>query len=311
MADVSDTSQLVRESPPDYHAAMNQELQIKCRDGASLAATYFEPARPAGVAAVINGATGVPRGYYETFAGHLADLGIAVLTYDYRGIGGSSGVRGSMEDWGALDQPAALDRLGALRPDDALVVVGHSFGGQVLGLAPNIDRARAALLVAAQHGHWRHWSGARRLRIWLLWWFLIPVLTRVFGHFPGQYFGTARLPSAVARNWARWGRSPHYVSDGSGNPLRPFNDKVSMPIRWLSFDDDPIAPFDAVEALRQYYPRAQVERRHIVPKDWGLDAVGHFGFFRKSLPRPVWNDLARWLIGAVTDPAGDRGRSPN
>lgn len=274
-------------------------MTVDCRDGATIAATFFEPADPAGVAALINGATGVPRGYYDAFAGHLADLGVAVLTYDYRGIGDSREAQGSMEDWGALDQPAALERLAALRPNDALVVVGHSFGGQVLGLAPNIDRVRAALLVASQHGYWRHWPARQRLRIWLLWWFLIPVLTRLFGHFPGQYFGTARLPSEVARNWARWGRSPHYVSDQAGRALRPFNDKVRMPIRWLSFADDPIAPYEAVEALRAYYPGARIERRHVAPGDLGLEAIGHFGFFRKSLPKQVWNDLAGWMIGAA------------
>jgi hypothetical protein len=45
-----------------------------------------------------------------------------------------------------------------------------------------------------------------------------------------------------------------------GEPLRPHNEQVAFPIRWLSFTDDPIAPYGAVEALRPYYPRASVER---------------------------------------------------
>ena len=75
---------------------------------------------------------------------------------------------------------------------------------------------------------------------------------------------------------------------------------MSMPIRWLSFSDDPIAPFGAVEALRSYYPNAAIERRHHAPADLELEAIGHFGFFRKSMPRRPWDDLAAWLERALT-----------
>ena len=77
--------------------------------------------------------------------------------------------------------------------------------------------------------------------------------------------------------------------------MRPHNQDVTFPIRWLSFTDDPIAPYEAVEALRPYYPGAPVERRHLSPADLGTEAVGHFGFFRKSMPRAGWDELACWL----------------
>ena len=63
----------------------------------------------------------------------------------------------------------------------------------------------------------------------------------------------------------------------------------------MSFSDDPIAPHGAVEALRRYYPNAAVERLHLSPADLGADAVGHFGFFRKSMPRGPWDKIADWL----------------
>jgi predicted alpha/beta hydrolase len=128
-----------------------------------------------------------------------------------------------------------------------------------------------------------------------LWWLLIPGLTTLTGRFPGAWIGTANLPANVARSWARWGRSRHYVCDASGAPLRPHNAKVVFPIRWLSFTDDPIAPYAAVEALRPYYPGALVERHHLTPADLGAEAVGHFGFFRKSMPRAAWDEIASWL----------------
>lgn len=270
---------------------------LAARDGVKLAATLFEPASANGGAILINSGAGIPRQFYAAFAGHLAACGFTVLTYDYRCIGGSEAPRAAtMEQWGGVDQASMLDHLARLAPGAARAVIGHSFGGQVLGLADNIADVRASVLICSQTGHWRHWPrGRRRLRMFALWWLLIPGFTALTGRFPGSWIGTANLPASIALSWARWGRSRHYVCDGEGKPLRPYNDKVAFPVRWLSFTDDTAAPFGAVEALRSYYPNAAVERLHLSPADIGVPAVGHFGFFRKSMPRKSWDEIASWL----------------
>jgi predicted alpha/beta hydrolase len=281
------------------------DLMLSARDGVTLAASLFEATPPFRGALLVNGGTGIPRQFYGAFAAHLAGRGFTVLTYDYRGIGGSQRPAGAtIDQWGAIDQPSMLDHLAERHPRAPLGIVGHSFGGQVLGLADNIGMVRGAVLIASQSGHWRHWpAGRRRLRMLALWWLLIPGLTALVGRFPGAWIGTANLPAGIARSWARWGRSPHYVCDARGRALRPHNADVAFPIRWLSFTDDPVAPFGAVEALRDYYPAAIVERRHLAPSDLSVDAVGHFGFFRKSMPRAGWDELACWLAKTLD---GDR-----
>lgn len=273
------------------------DLLLPARDGVRLAATFLEPETPNGVAILLNSGTAIPRQFYGAFASHLASRGFAVLTYDYRGIGGSEApADATMEQWGRIDQASMIDHLAQLAPDATRVLIGHSLGGQVLGLADNIGELDAAVLICAQSGHWRHWpAGRRRLRMLALWWLLIPGLTALTGRFPGSWIGTANLPAGIARSWARWGRSPHYVCDARGLPLRPHNDDIAMPLRWMSFSDDPIAPFDAVEALRPYYPKAAIERLHLAPADLGAESVGHFGFFRKSIARRPWDEIADWL----------------
>jgi predicted alpha/beta hydrolase len=273
------------------------DLTLAARDGVKLAATLFEPRSPNGGAVLLNSGTGIPRRFYGAFAQHLADRGFAVLSYDYRGIGQSDEpADATMEQWGAIDQASMLDHLAALAPNAARALIGHSFGGQVLGLADNIADLHAAVLICSQSGHWRYWpAGRKRLRMLALWWLLIPGLTALTGRFPGSRIGTADLPAGVARSWARWGRSRHYVCDARGRPLRPHNNEVTFPIRWMSFTDDPIAPLSAVEALLPYYPGAAIERLHLSPSELGAVSVGHFGFFRKSMPRRPWDEIADWL----------------
>ena len=273
------------------------DLNLFARDGVVLATTLFEPKQSNGGAILINSGTGIARQFYAAFAGHLAARGFTVLTYDYRGIGGSEKpADATMEEWGGVDQASMIDHLASVAPGAARAVIGHSFGGQVLGLADNIADVRAAVLICSQSGHWRHWPpGRRRLGMLALWWLLIPGLTAAMGRFPGSWIGTANLPAGVARSWARWGRSPHYVCDEHSQPLRPHNHAVTFPLRWMSFSDDPIAPLSAVEALRPYYPNAAVERLHLSPSHLGTQSVGHFGFFRKSMPRQPWDEIADWL----------------
>jgi predicted alpha/beta hydrolase len=273
------------------------DLMLPARDGVKLAATRFDATPPFRGALLLNGGTGIPRQFYAPFVSYLAGRGFTVLSYDYRGIGGSEKpAAATIDQWGSIDQASMLDHLAELCPGAPLGIVGHSFGGQVLGLADNIASVRAAVLITSQSGHWRHWpAGRRRLRMVALWWLLIPGLTALTGRFPGAWIGTANLPANIARSWARWGRSRHYVCDSRGRPFRPHNEQVTFPIRWLSFTDDPIAPYEAVEALRPYYAGAAVERRHLAPADLGTEAVGHFGFFRKSMPRAAWDELASWL----------------
>ena len=91
----------------------NTHTTIFARDGYRLAATVFAAASPQAVV-LINSAAAVPRKIYRGFAEYLAQRGFAVLTYDYRGIGGSRpaslrGFKARMRDWAAQDVAAAVD----------------------------------------------------------------------------------------------------------------------------------------------------------------------------------------------------------
>ncbi|HWY24671.1 MAG TPA: alpha/beta fold hydrolase [Nevskia sp.] len=274
------------------------DLRIPALDGVALAATAYEPRKRAvNLAVVINSATGVPRSYYRHFAEHLAAQGCAVLTYDYRGVGGSrDGGRGArMLDWGERDLPGALEWMVRYHAGQPLAAIGHSAGGWLFGLTPNNRAVDALLTVGAQVPHYRNWPTLRgKLFMWSSMNLLIPGLTRLMGQLPGAVLGGDSLPRGVALDWARWSRHRDFLVDDAGQPLREHFEAYTNPVRLLAIEDDDYAPPQAVRALAAYF-HADAEVRDVRPGDHGLRQLGHFGYFRKSAPHILWDEALGWL----------------
>lgn len=275
---------------------------LPARDGFTLSVTAYRPAA-ARYCLLINSATGIDQRFYQHFAQHAASRGAAVFSYDYRGIAGSrdalwQGAAPRMAQWGSLDMASMIDHM----PQDLpLAMLGHSVGGQLPGLVPNIARVQALLGVAAQWGYWRLWPLRQQLRLALMWYLAAPLAIRVFGKMPGWLMGGESLPLEVAREWSRWCRSPAYMSTEQGHPLRPYFADLTVPARFLCISDDQgIAPECAVRTLASLYTSAQVEVQPLRPQDWGLRALGHFGFFRRSTPRALWDQELAWVESALT-----------
>ncbi len=65
------------------------DIKLPAEDGFLLAATIYMPRGPKLQAVLINSAAAVPRKIYKGLASYIAARGCVVMTYDYRGIGGS------------------------------------------------------------------------------------------------------------------------------------------------------------------------------------------------------------------------------
>ena len=276
-----------------------EPVEITARDGLRLGAALFAPAAPGGATALVLPATGVPQEYYAKFAAYLAARGFAVLTFDYRGIGRSRAqdirrLGARMRDWALLDAAAALDFLeGHLHPGKILAI-GHSFGGQALGLLPRNERIRAGLIVGSQSGYWRNWPPLGRAWMWPATHLVLPVVSRLLGYFPGARLGFGEdLPAGVAIEWASWCRHPRYLVGALG--VEEAYAGFSAPIRAYAISDDPFAPLSAIKALLELYPASKSEIRTIHPRDLGATAIGHFGFFRERFRDTLWRDAADWL----------------
>jgi len=294
----------------------SQPVTFDARDGRSLAGSLFEPDGAPISALLVNSGTGIPRRFYARFAANAADRGFVALTYDYRGIGDSArrpldADDARYRDWGQLDMPGAIDWITHRYPGVPLVAVGHSTGGQQLGLAPNVSRVQAAVFVAVSTGYWRGMPLHYRFMTLALWRAYIPLATRVLGYAPAKKIGWGEnLPTRVAREWGAWCLEPEYMAaffDEGGRRTSPddapfgptYFNAVRFPIRAYYFSDDPISTRTNVPPMLRLYDRAKIETRWIVPVDIGAPEIGHLGFFRSDRGRPLWGDALDWLVRRI------------
>ncbi len=278
------------------------DVSFSARDGRALVGRLHRPAKAPEAAAVLLSGTAIPQGFYARFASYLSERSIAVLTFDYRGIGRSRTeplrkVRATMTDWAQHDIDGALGWLKEQFPGIPRTAIAHSFGGQALGLSPTaregIDRA---VLIASGSGFVGLYPLPARLRNVAVFHALLPAAAATLGYWPKDLGLGDGLPGGVAREWARWCRSPGYLTAHVPSGQR-FHGELEIPMLALGVTDDDYAPPAAVDALLSWYARATIERRMVSPESLGVPVIGHFGFFREAAGGKLWADVARFVRG--------------
>lgn len=278
------------------------EVRLRALDGCELAATLYAPpgvAAPAQIAVLHCGA-GIAQMRYRHFACFVARCGIALLTYDYRGVGRSrlASLRGypaTIEDWGQYDCSAAIAWLRERYPRSEMVGIAHSIGALLQGAAHNACEQARIVMIGAHTGYWGDYRGRHRLTMTLMWHGIMPIVTRLLGYFPACRLGLGDdLPGGVALQWAAR-RTSDLRPRGEGaeqDRTRQLLDRcatLERPVRMISISDDAFATEASAQRLLSYYPRLVLQRHLVIrPEEAGVRHLGHFGPFRRRAGAALW-----------------------
>lgn len=265
--------------------------------GSELVGRAFWPAHPPKSSIVIHGATGVPQVFYAKFARWAAEQGHLCLTYDYRDFGASLAINlrkstATMADWALYDQQAALNALLGLADTPKAHMIGHSLGGFMLPFHDNLGKVDQVTTVACGLVNWRDHPTPYWWTVAAFWYGIGPALTKLWGYMPGKRLGLgADIPAGVYWQWRKWCTSPGFFADEIGTVLPQMNpEPYTGPIKIIGFTDDDMAPEASINRMVPHYKQAQITRKQIDPKDYGLEDVGHLKAFT-SANAALWPEL--------------------
>ena len=264
-------------------------------DGYPLIGTLYTPEHGIKANIVLCSATGVPQAFYRRFAEYATQFGYQVLTFDYRGVAQSApkrlkGFKMSYLDWGTLDLAAAIDFLA--QDPIPLFMVGHSYGGQALGLAPNHAKVTAMYCFGTGAGWHGYMPFKEKMKVQVIWNIIFPPMVAVTGYLPWSKLNMgADLPIGVYQQWRKWCKNPTYFfADPEQHALIAQYAQVKTPIYAVSALDDDWALPNSRHAFMQHYRNAPMQFINISASDYGLKEIGHMGYFRKGAEK-IWDEI--------------------
>ncbi|WP_180003717.1 MULTISPECIES: alpha/beta hydrolase family protein [unclassified Acinetobacter] len=270
-----------------------ETLTIRCKDGYPLTARFYtanEAARKS-LPVLICPATGITAQFYHSFNVWLQAQGYDVLCFDFRGIGQSLNgslkkSKASIVQWGQLDIPAAIDALLDKTKAEKVILVGHSAGGQLLGIVPNYDKVAKVVAVSGSTGHVKGLKGRTKLLAPVMFDVIFPLSRFTLGYGPTSKIGMGEnLPKDVAKQWAQFCSKPGYVINAIGKTVPKTEDhheQITCPITVLWSTDDEIATEANVKDLIRLYPNANASHKELKPSAFGHKAIGHMLMFKRS-----------------------------
>jgi len=293
------------ENSPTITQTEAYSLSIMTDRNQALAATVYRPKTPVKKAVMIAPATGIKRQFYHNFATYLAEHGFGVLTFDNEGIGESLSTDlakcdASLISWGRHDMPAVLDALQDEFTDATYHLIGHSAGGQLIGLMPNYQSIASVFNVACSSGRIKNMDMPYKLKAIGFMEAFIPLTNLTLGYTPSDKIGMGEpLPRGVARQWREWCNGAGYIKTAFGKSIHMhFYDEIDMPALWLGFSDDEIANSENMDDMIRVFTKMPAEKRFLDPKDFGVSSIGHMRYFssRTNAKAPkLWQTAIDWL----------------
>ncbi len=280
-----------------------KDIHFQCKDGYNLAGTLYTPSEGSTNrnALLFAPATGMKRGFYNSLASYLVSLGYGCLTFENRGIGDSlqgsiKECKASLIDWGTFDLVGAFHELQRRFPNNKYHIIGHSAGGQLVGLIPNFKDISSVFNFACSSGQIDQMRVPFRYQARFFMDIFIPISNRLLGYTKSGLVGMGEsLPQQVAADWRNWCNAQGYVEADFGKRIEEhwFYD-IDCPSLWVNATDDDIANNDNVDDMTRVFKALPIERLELDPSREGLREIGHMKFFSQK-SKKLWSYLIDWL----------------
>ncbi|MEE1652974.1 alpha/beta hydrolase family protein [Brachymonas sp. J145] len=287
----------------------SQTLTIPAVDGYPLHARIWRQSEAAAPVVIINPATSVLSRYYSRFASYLHSHGFHVVCYDYRGIGDSRPqqlrhFQANWLDWGGQDFEGVLRYVIGAFPDSPIQLVAHSVGGLLVGLAPSSHRIERVFAMGSQFAYWPDYAANRRVPMYLRWHIVMPIITALFGYFPGKRLGWLEdTPTGIVQDWnaaterleQTWKNDARLRTPEQQQALVAQYGRVAAD--WLAFTvtDDPFGTEVATHRLLDYYRGSNRQHLRLDPAQLDGQGIGHFAYFHARYADSLWPVALQWL----------------
>ena len=277
-----------------------ETISVDCEDGEKLVAELYQANFVKGVV-VVGPATGIKHTFYAPFASYIANHGYAVITFSNRGIGPSlvgklRGSKVSLQDWGILDLKAVLKEMIRRYPDTTYHLIGHSAGGQLIGLMDNAHQIRSMFNFACSSGNLNNMRKPYVYKARFFMDFYMPMSNLLFGYAKNNWVGMGEpLPKKVAQQWTEWCNGRGYVKTAFGKTIHThLYDELTLPSQWVYASDDEIANEINVKEMIAVLPKSKASIIELKPSELGFNDIGHMKFFSRSR-KSLWNLALDWL----------------
>ena len=278
----------------------SEKIKVANENNEFLSATLFIPKVHKGCV-LIGPATGVKKEFYTWFAMYLAENNFVVLTFDNNGIGESLNqsikkVKVNLQSWGESDMKWMIDYLKSQFPQHKIHLVGHSAGGQLVGLMDNYYELKSVFNYACSSGSIKnmHQPFKRKAKFFLN--YFIPISNTCLGYTNSPKLGMGEpLPKNVAKQWSQWCNGSAYVKTAFGKTIHKhyYND-LKVPIYWVNAIDDDIANDKNVKEMASIFTACNHQFLTINPKDQNLKELGHMKFFSRQSSH-LWYLTLDWI----------------
>ncbi len=276
------------------------DITINCSDNYKLSATVYTP-KNIKAAVIMAPATGIKKTFYNSFASYLAENGFGVLCYNNRGIDSSlkgeiSNSKATLIDWGQLDMSAVFKELQNRFPNTKYHLVGHSAGGQLIGLMDDPHKLSSIFNVACSSGSLKNMQYPFKFSALFFLNCFIPLSNLIVGHTKSQWVGMGEpLPKNVAKQWRKWCNSKGYIKVELGTTIKEHHyDSLEIPSQWIHATDDGIANYANVVDMASVYTKLPSEIITLEPKEYDFKDIGHMKFF-SSKRKALWQYALDWL----------------